>query len=206
VRSLRKELRVLRARVETTREASNQAAPAGSSSSSSHAAAAAAAAAAAGGGVDASGSLGLPEDVESEIAQLKARVTLLRAASERSPERRSGKGVRAEWADTLDAARERKETAAAALPEARESAAKAGQQLASLVEAMLPGDALQGRAAGQLVRRLLQHGGSENWSSLRPMVSAVAASDAAADAALATLTAMGVVKRSEDDEVSFCVA
>lgn len=199
VRALRKELRLLRARVEAARDHAD----ASSSASSSSAAASGSAVARTDLG---DGSLSLPEDVESEIAQLKARVTLLRAASERSPERRSGASVRAQWADTLDAARERKEAAAATLPEAREGAAKAGQQLASLIESMLPGDSMQGRAAGQLVRRLLQHGGSENWASLRPMVAAVATSETAADAALATLTGMRVVKRAPDDKIEFCIS
>jgi len=207
VRVLRKELRSLRARAEAERQAAKAAAAAtsSSSSSSSSSSAGAAPAGAAEGKAAEEDLEEVAADLDSSIAQLQARVTLLRAASERSPERSKGASVRAQWADTLDAARERRETAETELPELRQRSARAGQQLATLIENVLPAADQTDRAAGRIMRKLLQHGAKERWETLRPAVAAACGSQSVADAALAQLVGMRVVSRLPDDRIELAM-
>ncbi|KAA0165645.1 hypothetical protein FNF31_00275 [Cafeteria roenbergensis] len=205
VRSLRKELRAMRARVEAAREASRAAAPtlpaAGTAAPSS---ASAASSREAGRGHQAPARAEeTADDVASEIAQLKARTALLRAAMQRSPERSGATSVRSRWESTLDAARSKREAAEAALPVAREQSARAGQQLGWLIESILPAEGSLNVAAGQVFRKLLQMGGSTRWDSLREVANATTGNNTAADAALKALTDMGIARLSDAGNLEF---
>lgn len=191
VRSLHKELRSMRARVEAARDAARASGP----TLPAQAAAASSRDVARGHQAPASADA-TADDVSSEIAQLKARTALLRAAMQRSPERSGATSVRSRWESTLEAARSKRETAEAALPVAREQSARAGQQLGWLIESILPAEGSLNVAAGQIFRKLLQMGGSTRWDALREVANATTGTPTAADAALQTLTDMKIARLS----------
>jgi chromosome segregation ATPase len=138
-------------------------------------------------------------DLQSDVAQLKARVALLRAASERSPQRGKASKVRAEWAGTLRAGKDQREKAEEALSGARDAAAKAGLQLTTVIEQLLPGDALLPRAMANLTRQALQ-GGGQPWKDIR---AAMGVPLATADAALEKLRELGILRLSDSGVVEF---
>ena len=96
------------------------------------------------------------EDHRTRVSRLRARVSLLRAISRQSPTKAAAREARREWRQELQGRRKQRDEAEVKANESRDAAAKASQQLASLVEIMWPGEEAAGRAAGALLRRLLR--------------------------------------------------
>lgn len=140
------------------------------------------------------------DDLRASVARLRARVALVRAAASASPKRPRADRVTEEWADEIEEAKQRRTAAEQAAVRAREEAARAGQQLASLAEVVLPSEDGLSRGAGTLLRRLIQEGEAP-WAGIRSEVATACGGESAADAVLAQLSGIGLVKRRPDGVV-----